>query len=200
MRFNMRKLIYYVACSVDRFIAHSDGTHEGFLMEGEHFVDLIANFPETFPAQFRDVLGISGENKCFDTVLMGRRTYEVGLKEGVTNPYPQMQQYVFSRTLPASIERNIELISTAIGAVGLDRQSDCLNYLPITAFSGRFWVSCACGMLSVKMKLHRRLVRGDMPFPICKDDGIHSFKKPLTFVTTASIKSTGLGFAEHMML
>jgi dihydrofolate reductase len=108
----MRKLIYYVACTVDRFIAHTDGTHEGFLMEGAHFADLIANFPETFPAHFRDVLGISGENKCFDAVLMGRRTYEVGLKEGITNPYPQMKQYIFSRTLKESPDRNVELIST----------------------------------------------------------------------------------------
>jgi hypothetical protein len=68
----MRQLKYYVACTVDRFIAHPDGTHDGFPIEGEHFADLIATFPETFPAQFRDVLGISGENKCFDSVLMGR--------------------------------------------------------------------------------------------------------------------------------
>ncbi len=116
----MRQLKYYVACSVDRFIAHLDGTHDGFLMEGEHFADLIATFPETFPAQFRDVLGISGENKCFDTVLMGRRTYEVGLKVGIANPYPQMQQYVFSRTLTAIPDRNIELLSTDPVAVVKD--------------------------------------------------------------------------------
>jgi [ribosomal protein S5]-alanine N-acetyltransferase len=116
----MRQLKYYVACTVDRFIAHPDGTHDGFLTEGEHFADLIATFPETFPAHFRDVLGISGENKCFDTVLMGRKTYEVGLKVGVTNPYPQMQQHVFSRTLTASPDRNIELISTDPVAVVKD--------------------------------------------------------------------------------
>jgi dihydrofolate reductase len=107
----MRLLKYYVACTVDRFIAHPDGTHDGFLIEGEHFADLIATFPETFPAQFRDVLGISGENKCFDTVLMGRKTYEVGLKVGISNPYPQMQQYVFSRTIAASPDPNIALSS-----------------------------------------------------------------------------------------
>ncbi|WP_309744078.1 MULTISPECIES: dihydrofolate reductase family protein [unclassified Chamaesiphon] len=116
----MRHLKYYVACTVDRFIAHLDGTHDGFLTEGEHFTDLIAAFPETFPAQFRDVLGISGENKCFDTVLMGRRTYEVGLNVGIANPYPQMQQYVFSRTLRANLDRNVELISTEPVAVVRD--------------------------------------------------------------------------------
>jgi dihydrofolate reductase len=121
----MRQLKYYVACTVDRFIAHLDGTHDGFPIEGEHFADLIAIFPETFPAQFRDILGISGENKCFDTVLMGRKTYEVGLKVGIANPYPQMQQYVFSRTLSASFAsageaQNIELISTNPVAVVKD--------------------------------------------------------------------------------
>jgi dihydrofolate reductase len=121
----MRQLKYYVACTVDRFIAHLDGTHDGFLMEGEHFADLIATFPETFPAQFRDILGISGENKCFDTVLMRRRTYEVGLKVGIANPYPQMQQCVFSRTLRANLDaveedRNVELISTDPVAVVKD--------------------------------------------------------------------------------
>ncbi|MBW4601181.1 MAG: hypothetical protein KME29_16795 [Calothrix sp. FI2-JRJ7] len=30
---------------------------------------------------------------------MGRKTYEVGLKDGISNPYPQMRQYVFSHTL-----------------------------------------------------------------------------------------------------
>jgi dihydrofolate reductase len=121
----MRQIKYYVACTVDRFIAHPDGTHDGFLMEGEHFTDLITTFPETFPAQFRDILSISGENKCFDTVLMGRRTYEVGLKVGIGNPYPQMQQCVFSRTLSANLDaveedRNVKLISTDPVAVVQD--------------------------------------------------------------------------------
>jgi hypothetical protein len=39
-----------------------------------------------------------------------------------------------------------------------------------------------------------------MPFPICQDDGIHSFKKLSTFVTTVRISPTPLGFAEQMML
>ena len=86
----MRKLIYYVASTIDGFIAHKDGTWGGFLTEGEHFADLFASFPETVPNHLRDALGVHGENKRFDVVLMGRGTYEVGLKMGVTNPYPTM--------------------------------------------------------------------------------------------------------------
>jgi dihydrofolate reductase len=114
----MREIKYYVACSVDGFIAHTDGSFAGFLQEGEHFAGLIENFPETFPAHFRDAMGINAENKHFDVVLMGRKTYEVGSKVGITNPYPQMKQYLFSRSMKASPDVNVELISTdAIGFV-----------------------------------------------------------------------------------
>jgi dihydrofolate reductase len=114
----MRQLTYYVACSIDRFIAREDGSFEGFLAEGEHIDDLLKSFPETFPAPFRDALGVSAENRYFDVVLMGRKTYEVGIKVGLTNPYPHLKQYLFSRTLKQSPDPNVELISTdAIGLV-----------------------------------------------------------------------------------
>ena len=32
----MRALKYYVACTADGFIAHADGSFDGFLLEGEH--------------------------------------------------------------------------------------------------------------------------------------------------------------------
>lgn len=110
--FNMRELKYYVACSVNGFIAHTDGSFDGFLQEGEHFAGLIENFPETFPAHFRDAMGINVENKHFDVVLMGRKTYEVGSKMGIINPYPQMQQYVFSRSMKESPNVNVKLVSS----------------------------------------------------------------------------------------
>lgn len=108
----MRDLTYYVACSVDGFIAHNDGSHQGFAQNGDYLADLAADFPETFPAQFRESLGIaSAENQQFDTVLMGRKTYEIGLKAGMSNPYPHLKQYLLSRSLDQSPEQAVELIS-----------------------------------------------------------------------------------------
>jgi dihydrofolate reductase len=108
----MRQLKYYIACTVDRFIARQDDSYDFFLMEGEHVADLLAAFPETIPALFREKLGITAENQCFDAVLMGRRTYEVGLKDGISNPYPQMKQYVVSQTLKETPDPNVELITS----------------------------------------------------------------------------------------
>jgi dihydrofolate reductase len=107
----MRKLKYYIACTVDRFIARRDDSYDFFLMEGEQVADLLTAFPETIPAVFRDRLGITADNQCFDAVLMGRRTYEVGLKQGIGNPYPQMKQYVCSQTWKETPDRHVELIS-----------------------------------------------------------------------------------------
>ena len=48
-----------------------------------------------------------------DTILMGRRTYEVALEhnKGKNNIYPGIKTYVFSRTLKTSGDENVEIIS-----------------------------------------------------------------------------------------
>jgi dihydrofolate reductase len=107
----MRELIYYVACSVDGFIAHPNGSHDGFSQDGEYFADLFATFPETVPSHLRDIMGITSENKWFDIVLMGRKTYEVGLKDGITSPYLHLRQYLFSRSIKVSPDPNVELVA-----------------------------------------------------------------------------------------
>ncbi len=106
----MRKLTYYVACSADRFICHADGSVGGFLTEGEHLSTLFKSFPETLPTHLHEVLGIDDNNKVFDTVLMGRNTYEVGLKEGITSPYSTLKQYIFSSSMEESPHKNVKLV------------------------------------------------------------------------------------------
>jgi dihydrofolate reductase len=51
--------------------------------------------------------------KTIDTVLMGRKTYEVALQQtkGKSNPYPGVKSYVFSRTLPKSEDPGVEIVS-----------------------------------------------------------------------------------------
>jgi dihydrofolate reductase len=106
----MRKLIYYVACTVDRFIARPDGSFDCFPAEGEHIAGLIESFPETVPGHLRGALGVRAANRHFDAVLMGRRTYEVGLAAGVTSPYPHLEQYLFSRTMTEAPDPGVELV------------------------------------------------------------------------------------------
>jgi dihydrofolate reductase len=82
----MRELKYFVACTVDGFIAAEDGSIDAFVNDGDYFADLFESFPETCPGHLREALGVRGENKQFDAILMGRNTYEAGLKVGVSNP------------------------------------------------------------------------------------------------------------------
>jgi dihydrofolate reductase len=56
-------------------------------------------------------MGIHAENQWFDTVPMGRKTYEIGLKEGFNSPYSHMKQYLFSQSMQQSPDKNVELVS-----------------------------------------------------------------------------------------
>ncbi|MFF2401655.1 dihydrofolate reductase family protein [Streptomyces goshikiensis] len=108
----MRKLTYYVGITLDGFIAGPDGQFDFFPFEGDLAAALLAEYPETIPAHGRGPLGLDGvANKRFDTVLMGRATYEPGLAAGVTSPYPHLKQYVFSRTL-AQLDPAVEVVPT----------------------------------------------------------------------------------------
>lgn len=95
----MRKLKYHVAVTADGFIAREDGSFDCFRAEGDHLPDYLASLA------------------AYDTVLMGRRTYEVGLKFGVTDPYPNMASYVFSRSLKESPNPRVKLVAEDAAAV-----------------------------------------------------------------------------------
>ncbi len=48
----------------------------------------------------------------FDTVVAGRRTYDIGLQAGITNAYPHLRHLVFSRTLRESPDPGVELVAS----------------------------------------------------------------------------------------
>ncbi|GGV01298.1 deaminase [Streptomyces albospinus] len=96
----MRKLTYYVAATLDGYIAGPDGQYDFFPFGGEEAAAILADFPETMPTPAREPWGIANRAaRRFDTVIMGRATYDPGLKAGLTSPYAHLRQYVVSRTL-----------------------------------------------------------------------------------------------------
>ena len=107
----MRKLIYFVASTLDGFIARGDGSFADFPWSQEYLAALLEAFPETFPARLRPGAPTRADNRLFDAVLMGRKTYEVGLSEGIASPYPTLDQYVFSRSMSKSPHSDVTLVS-----------------------------------------------------------------------------------------
>lgn len=55
---------------------------------------------------------MTADGDHFDTVLEGRRSYQIGLDAGVTNAYPHLRHVVFSRTLAESPDPGVELVAT----------------------------------------------------------------------------------------
>ncbi|MFF7871714.1 dihydrofolate reductase family protein [Streptomyces qaidamensis] len=110
----MRKLTYYIACSLDGFIGDpgGDGTAMLRFVDEEFIAYLTAEYPETLPTQARRAFGVDDlPNKRFDTIIQGRGSYDLALKEGITSPYSHLREYVASRTLQESPDPNVEIIA-----------------------------------------------------------------------------------------
>jgi len=92
----MRKIVYDVAVSLDGFISHEDGSVAGFLADGPHVADYFARL------------------QGYDTVLMGRSTYEWGYAMGLApgrRAYPHMRHYIFSTTLRLGADAEVEVVA-----------------------------------------------------------------------------------------
>jgi dihydrofolate reductase len=88
----MRKVTFGGANSLDDYFARKDDAVD-WLLWGDEVRSITATFWKTV-----------------DTVVMGRRTYEVALRSGTTS-YPGVKNYVFSRKLKKSIDQKVEIIS-----------------------------------------------------------------------------------------
>ncbi|MFC5143662.1 dihydrofolate reductase family protein [Streptomyces aureoversilis] len=109
----MRKLTYFIATTIDGFIA-GPGDEFGFMMsilDDEYVAALIESYPDTVSARGREAVGLGPDNRDFDTVLMGRNTYEPGLSIGMTSPYPHLRQYVVSKSLATSPDPAVTVFS-----------------------------------------------------------------------------------------
>ena len=91
----MPKIVYYVASSLDGYIMGSEGKMDSFVGEGSGVQQYLSDL------------------KQFDTVIMGRRTYEFGYPYGVVPgqpAYPGMKHFIFSDRLKfANLHPDIEI-------------------------------------------------------------------------------------------
>ncbi|MGW6540700.1 dihydrofolate reductase family protein [Streptomyces sp. NPDC055051] len=118
----MRKLTYYIACSIDGFIGdpQGDATSMYSFVNEEYMAWMNGEYPETVPAHMRETFGIDADNKHFDTVIQGFGSYRLALDTGVTSPYAHLREYVATRSLTESPDPNVELIADDL--VGRIRQ------------------------------------------------------------------------------
>ncbi|MGW8883318.1 dihydrofolate reductase family protein [Streptomyces sp. NPDC055749] len=110
----MRKLTYFIACSIDGFIGDPSGDATSmYPFVSEEFLGFLkAEYPETVSVAGREALGFhDAKNQRFDTVVQGRTSYQLALDAGITSPYAQLREFVASRTLKESPDANVELIS-----------------------------------------------------------------------------------------
>ena len=91
----MRKITFGGANSLDNYFARKDNAVD-WLMWTDEVAEIMSAYWKTI-----------------DTILMGRKTYEVALKnsKGKRNPYPGIKCYVFSRTLSKNKDAGVEIIS-----------------------------------------------------------------------------------------
>lgn len=110
----MRALTYLVAVTLDGFIAAPDGADPSSFwpVTPDYIKHLTENYPETLPGSARAALGIDGAGRQFDTVIEGRRSYEVGLAAGVADAFPHLRHLVVSTTLGATADHAVELVSS----------------------------------------------------------------------------------------
>lgn len=88
----MRKVTFGGANSLDNFIARKDDSVD-WLFWNQEVTAIMKAFWKTI-----------------DTVVMGRRTYEVAARIG-GGAYPHVKNYVFSRTLKKLPDKKIQLVS-----------------------------------------------------------------------------------------
>lgn len=101
----MRDLVYDVAVSIDGFICRLDGGIQDFVPDGPHVTDYQARLAR------------------YDTVVMGRKTYEFGYQYGLepgTRAYPHMDHYVFSSSLRFDHPHQLKIVAESAGAVVRD--------------------------------------------------------------------------------
>ncbi len=94
----MRELVYYVAVSIDGYIAAPDGSFDAFPFEGDHMQVILTEFADALPSHVLAALGTVAPGTHFDTVIQGWNSYAVAISQGIGRPYAHLREVVATRT------------------------------------------------------------------------------------------------------
>jgi dihydrofolate reductase len=122
----MRKLVYYVAVSLDGYIADPMGGFDAILVEGDHAAVVFDEYADALPAHVLAALGIHPPKTRFDTVIMGWNTLAPALAVGIASPYPHLRQVVASRD-SRDVDAAITLTNDPVSLVRHLKEQDGLN-------------------------------------------------------------------------
>lgn len=88
----MRRIKYFVASSLDRYISRKDGSVDWLFMDQDY--------------------GMKEFFSTVDVAVMGRKTYQKAVELSPSGPiFPGMKNYVFSHLLPKGKQEHIEVVS-----------------------------------------------------------------------------------------
>lgn len=122
----MREVIYYVAVSLDGYIADPTGGFDAFLAEGEHAEVVFGEYADALPAHAHAALGIEPPRTRFDTVITGWNTFIPALDAGIPSPYPHLRQFVASRQ-DRDVDPGITLTDDPLATVSALKQEEGLD-------------------------------------------------------------------------
>lgn len=154
----MRKIVYHIAISVDGFIADKSGAVDLFLAEGVHATDFFQSLAR------------------YDTVIMGKKTYEFGFQFGLQPGQPAYQglkHLIVSQSLNFESNAEVQLI-----------KKDAIDYLQqLKTTPGKDIWLCGGGNLAGHLATHKLI--DEVIFkvnPLIMGEGIQAFeglKQPL---------------------
>ena len=111
----MRELVYYVAVSIDGYIAAPDGSYDAFPVEGDHMAVYLSDFADALPAHVLAALDMHPPGNRFDTVIQGRASYDIARAAGIERPYAHLSEFVATRsetTPPAGVTFTADALAT----------------------------------------------------------------------------------------
>ncbi len=145
----MKKVIYYVASSIDGYISGENDDISMFIPDEQVVEKYLSDL------------------KAFDTVIMGRKTYEFGYKYGLEPGQPaylHMEHYIFSETL--KIEKLADTVH--IEGISIQRIKEIISNSKTDIYlcgGGEFagWLLDHELIDQVKLKLNPIVLGGGVP-------------------------------------